>query len=120
MRKPTAVQKLLHRFFMLQPVTAFFSTRAQGIDRAVLGLTKGRYAATEILGWHIIQLTTLGAKTGQPRTGISPSWCWSRKPKSRIPQGGIHLDSQCAGREHSVGVVFRPHTSGADDRQTQL
>lgn len=67
-RKPNAVQKFLHRFFMLPSVTAFFSTRVQGVDRAVLRLTKGRHTATEILGWDIVQLITRGAKSGQPRS----------------------------------------------------
>ena len=66
-RNPNAVQRLLHRFFMLQSVTAFFSTRVQGIDRVVLAFTNGRRTATEILGWNVIQLITLGAKTGQLR-----------------------------------------------------
>jgi deazaflavin-dependent oxidoreductase (nitroreductase family) len=67
-RKPSAFQKLLHRVFMLRPVTEFFATRVHRIDKAILKLTKGKYAGSEILGWNIIQLTTIGAKTGQART----------------------------------------------------
>ena len=67
-RKPNAVQKALHRLFMLQPVTAFFASRVHRIDQAMLTLTKGRYTVTEILGWNVIQLMTLGAKTGQRRS----------------------------------------------------
>ena len=66
--KPNAVQKLLHRFFMLRPVTGFFAPRVHHLDNAVLKLTAGRYTAVEILGWNVIQLTTIGAKTGRPRT----------------------------------------------------
>jgi deazaflavin-dependent oxidoreductase (nitroreductase family) len=68
MRKPNAVQKLLHRFFMLRPVTAFFAPRVHRMDNAILKLTRGKFTATGILGWNIIQLTTIGAKTKQPRT----------------------------------------------------
>lgn len=68
MRKPNAVQKLMHRFFMLRPVTAFFAPRVHHIDKALLKLTGGQFTASEILGWNLIQLTTIGAKTGQPRT----------------------------------------------------
>ena|SRR6266498_3541629 len=65
---PTAFQKLIHRFLMLRPVTAFFAPRIHRIDKVILKLTKGKYTASEVLGWNIIQLTTLGAKTNQPRT----------------------------------------------------
>lgn len=67
MPEPNAVQKLLHRVFMLRSVTAFFAPRVQRIDKAILSLTGGRFTATEILGWNIIQLTTIGAKTNRPR-----------------------------------------------------
>jgi deazaflavin-dependent oxidoreductase (nitroreductase family) len=68
MRRPNAFQKLIHRFFMLRAITAFFAPRVHRIDRLLLRLTGGRFTASEILGWNVIQLTTLGAKTGQPRT----------------------------------------------------
>jgi len=67
-RKPNAFQKLLHRIFMLRPVTEFFAPRVNRIDDAILRLTKGKFTASEILGWNIIQLTTTGAKSGEPRT----------------------------------------------------
>ena len=67
-RRPNAVQKLLHRFFMLRPVTSFFAPRVHRLDHAVLQLTGGKYSAVEILGWNVIQLTTIGAKTGESRT----------------------------------------------------
>jgi len=66
--RPNTFQKLLHRFFMLSSVTAFFVPWIHHVDKAVLKVTKGRYAAAEILGWNIIQLTTIGAKTNQPRS----------------------------------------------------
>jgi deazaflavin-dependent oxidoreductase (nitroreductase family) len=53
---------------MLRPVTAFFAPRVHRIDKAILGLTKGKFTGSEILGWNIIQLTTIGAKTNRPRT----------------------------------------------------
>lgn len=67
-RKPNALQKLIHRFVMWQPVTAFFAPRAHQVDKTILKLTRGKFTLSEILGWDIIQLTTTGAKTGQPRT----------------------------------------------------
>jgi deazaflavin-dependent oxidoreductase (nitroreductase family) len=67
-RKPTALQKLIHRFVMLRPVTAFFAPWIHHLDKAVLKLTRGKYTLSEMIGWDIIELTTLGAKTGQPRS----------------------------------------------------
>ncbi|HUE98236.1 MAG TPA: nitroreductase/quinone reductase family protein [Anaerolineales bacterium] len=66
-RRPNAFQKLIHRFLMLRPVTAFFAPRVHRLDKALLRLTKGKFTGSEILGWNIIQLTTIGAKTLQPR-----------------------------------------------------
>lgn len=67
-RKPTAWQKLIHRFLMLRSITAFFAPWIHHLDRGVLKLTKGRYSLAAVIGWNVIQLTTTGAKTGQPRT----------------------------------------------------
>jgi len=66
--RPNPFQKTLHKFFMLRPVTAFFAPWIHQVDKVILKLTKGKYAISQILGWNIIQLTTLGAKTRQPRT----------------------------------------------------
>ena len=65
---PNAFQKMLHQFLMVRPVTAFFAPWAHNIDKAVLRLTMGRYSLSEFLGWNIVQLTTIGARTGRPRT----------------------------------------------------
>ena len=66
-KRPNAVQRLLHRFLMLRPVTAFFAPRVHHLDKAVLKLTGGKFTAAEILGWAVIQLTTIGAKTNEQR-----------------------------------------------------
>src|SRR5215212_5688618 len=65
---PNAVQTMLHRFFMLRPITAFFAPRVPRIDKAIWKLSKGKYTGSGILGWNIIQLTTIGAKPGQARS----------------------------------------------------
>jgi deazaflavin-dependent oxidoreductase (nitroreductase family) len=67
-RKPNVLQKLIHRFLMLRPVTAFFAPWIHRVDKAALKLTRGKYTLSEMIGWDIIELTTLGAKTGQPRS----------------------------------------------------
>jgi deazaflavin-dependent oxidoreductase (nitroreductase family) len=65
--KPSAFQKMLHQILMLRPVTAFFAPWVHQLDKAILKITNGKYSGSEILGWNIIQLTTIGAKTNQPR-----------------------------------------------------
>lgn len=58
----------MHCFVMLRPVTAFFADKIPIIDQLVLKLTGGIYTISEFAGWNIIQLTTIGAKTGRIRT----------------------------------------------------
>ena len=96
-KKPNMVQRLLHRFLMLRPVTAFFAPRVHHLDKAVFRLTGGRYTAAGILGWDIIQLTTIGARTKQPRT---------------MPLVGVIDDERIAliasnfGREHNPAWYY--------------
>jgi deazaflavin-dependent oxidoreductase (nitroreductase family) len=70
MQPPNAFQRLLHRFIMIKQVTSFFAPRTHLIDGFFLKLTKNKHTLSEILGWNIIQLATLGAKTGKPYTVI--------------------------------------------------
>lgn len=67
-RKPNAFHKFLHRFAMLKPVSAALSVSLYHLDNAVARLTQGRHTITKLIGLPIIQLTTIGAKSGQPRT----------------------------------------------------
>lgn len=96
-KRPNLVQRLLHRFLMLRPVTAFFAPRVHHLDKAVLKLTAGKFTAAEILGWNIIQLTAIGAKTNQRRV---------------MPLVGVFDDEKIAlvassfGREHNPGWYY--------------
>jgi len=67
-RKPNAFQKFIHRFLMLKPVSKFLSVALYRLDKVLIKLTKGKHTVTEVVGLPVIQLTTIGAKTGQPRT----------------------------------------------------
>ncbi len=49
-------------------MTSFFAPRAHRLDKALLGLTKGKFSITGLMGWPIIEITTVGAKTGQFHT----------------------------------------------------
>ncbi|MEK6751887.1 MAG: nitroreductase/quinone reductase family protein [Chloroflexota bacterium] len=66
-RKPNALQKSIHRLLTLKWVSAFLAVFLYRLDATVWKLSGGKHTVTEIVGLPIIQLTTLGAKTGQPR-----------------------------------------------------
>jgi deazaflavin-dependent oxidoreductase (nitroreductase family) len=96
-RQPNGFQKLLHRFFMLRPVTDFFAPRVHRLDNAFLRLTGGKFAAAGILGWDVIHLTTTGAKTLQPRT----------TPLLAVFDGqNIALVASSFGRAHNPGWYY--------------
>jgi hypothetical protein len=87
-RKPNTIQKLLHRLVLLYPVSAFFAPRIHQIDKAILKLTKGQYTASEILGWNIVQLTSIGAKTGQARS-LPLVGLTEKRSRSSLPALGV-------------------------------
>lgn len=66
--RPNAFQRFIHRFLMLNPVSAFMARVLHHLDAIVLRLTRGNHTVTQVVGLPIIQLTTTGAKTGQART----------------------------------------------------
>ncbi|MFN8412460.1 MAG: nitroreductase/quinone reductase family protein [Anaerolineales bacterium] len=66
--KPNALQKFIHRILMLKWVSASLAVILHRLDAIVLKLSKGKHTVTEIVGLPIIQLTTLGAKSGEART----------------------------------------------------
>jgi len=101
MHRPNVIQRWLHRFFMLRPVTAFFAPRVHHLDKALLNLTKGRFTAAELLGWNIVQLTTIGARTNQPRS----------MPLIGMFDGEkIALVASNFGREHNPGWYYNLNT----------
>lgn len=66
--KPNALQKFLHRILMLKWISAFLALVLYRLDGVVLKLTDEKHTVTEMVGLPIIQLTTIGAKTGESRT----------------------------------------------------
>jgi deazaflavin-dependent oxidoreductase (nitroreductase family) len=67
-KTPNAFQKLIHRFLMSRAVSAFLPMILHRADKLILKLTKGKHTVTEIVGLPVIQLTAIGAKTGEART----------------------------------------------------
>lgn len=100
--RPNAVQRLIHQFMLLRPVTAFFANKIHLVDKLVLKWTQGNYTLSEFAGWNIIQLTTIGAKTNQPHT---------------MPLVGLFDDEKIAliatsfGRQHNPGWYYNLKTN---------
>ena len=67
-RKPNAFQRFLHRFLMLRPVSALLARVLHHADNFALRLSRSRWTFAGLVGLPIIQLTTVGAISGQPRT----------------------------------------------------
>ena len=67
-KTPNAFQKIIHRFLMLRPVSAFLAISLYRLDTLVLKISRGKHMTTELAGLPMIQITTTGAKTGKART----------------------------------------------------
>lgn len=68
-RPPNLAQRTVKRIAALAPVAWLLARTLRHLDRAVTHLTGGRTTATSLLtGLPVIYLTTIGAKSGQPRT----------------------------------------------------
>ncbi len=110
-KRPNAFQKNIHSLLMLKWVSAFLAVVLYRLDATVWKLSGGKHTVAEIVGLPIIQLTTIGAKTGQPRTmplvslfdgekialigsnfgrKTNPSWYYNLKanPKCTVQFGG--------------------------------
>lgn len=95
--KQNILQRLVLRIAMIRPVTSFFSEKIHRIDGKVLKLTKGKYTLSEFIGWPVIQITTIGAKTGRPYT----------LPLVGLIDGEeIGLIASSFGRKHNPGWYY--------------
>ncbi|HAV77485.1 MAG TPA: hypothetical protein DCX53_09030 [Anaerolineae bacterium] len=64
---PNSIHRLIHKIAMVRPVTAFFAVTLHRIDGAAMKISGGKFTVSQLAGWTIIQLTTIGAKTGKKR-----------------------------------------------------
>ncbi len=94
---PNSFQKFLHRILMLKWVSAFLSVALHRLDAIALKLSKGKHTVTEFVGLPIIELTTIGAKSGQPRTMPLVSLFDDRK---------IALIGSNFGQKHNPGWYY--------------
>ena len=93
---PNSFQRFLHRFLILKPVSAFLARALQPLDHASLFLTRGKHTVTELVGLPIIELDTLGARTGLRRS----------HPLVGLPDGNkIALIGSNFGRAHHPAWV---------------
>ncbi|NJC95069.1 MAG: nitroreductase family deazaflavin-dependent oxidoreductase [Anaerolineales bacterium] len=95
--KPNAIQKFIHRFLMLRPVSAFLAKVLHHADAFMLRLTRDRHSVAELVGLPIVQLTTVGAKTGirrvVPLVGV-------------LDRETIALIASSFGRKHNPGWYY--------------
>lgn len=95
--RPNALQKLIHRFLLLKPVSTFMSKVLHHADSFLLHLTRGRHTFAEMVGLPIAQLTMTGAKTGKRRTLTLVS----------IPDGNrLALIATNFGQKHNPGWYY--------------
>ncbi len=68
-RPANAAQRLVQAFGSSRPGAWLFSRTLRHLDTAVARVTRGRHSAPELLaGLPVLDLTTTGRKSGQPRT----------------------------------------------------
>ena len=65
MKQPNILQRFIHRVLMIRSVTEFLAPRTKSIDDFFLRITNGKHTLTELAGWNIVQVTTVGMKTGR-------------------------------------------------------
>ena len=63
-----AVQRTMQRIASLRPVAFVFRHTFHHIDRAAVGVLRGRTVSGIVAGVPNIMLTSTGARTGRPRT----------------------------------------------------
>ena len=99
--KPHVIHKLIHQVARVRPVTAFFAVSLHRMDKFVLKISGGKFTVAQLAGWTIIQLTTVGAKSGQKRT----------TPLIASMDGErIGLIASSFGRKHNPGWYYNLKT----------
>lgn len=119
--QPNLLHRVNTRIAASKPGAWFFSKTVQALDGAVAKLSKGRTSATEVLaGMPVLQVTTTGRKSGQPRVApliavpidddlallgtnfggpTTPAWVYNLEADAR---------ATVAYRDRSLDVVARP------------
>jgi len=89
--------KVSQRFFSWRPVTTLLAPILQYVDTFFLRLSGGRWDITHLAGLPVIEVTAIGAKSGQART----------LPLTGLPDGDkFVLIASNFGREHNPGWYY--------------
>jgi deazaflavin-dependent oxidoreductase (nitroreductase family) len=119
-RLPNRVQRLIQRVAGSRPGAWLFSLTLRRLDRALLRMTAGHRSVTSALaGLPVIELTTVGVRTGRPRStfllGIpfeealavaGANFAQARQPRW-VTNLAAHPHAEVAYRGRTVRVVAR-------------
>ncbi len=99
--QPNAVQRAVHVITRTKAGSWLFARTLHHLDRPVLRFSHGRYSLTSILaGLPVVMVTTLGAKSGQPRS----------LPLVAIPDGeSVILIASNFGQRHHPAWYYNLH-----------
>lgn len=129
---PNILQQAARKVVGLAPVSAVMSRTMHHLDRRVLRWSNGRYSAASLMtGLPIINLTAVGAKSGEPRTvplvaipdgdqliliasnwgkPQHPSWYYNVKANPKVTVGS-------AGRDGSTTRFYEVRELAGDERE---
>ncbi len=99
--RPNAAQRTLHILTRTRAGSWFFARTLHHFDRPMLRLSHGRYSLTSVLaGLPVVAVTTIGAKSGRPRT----------LPLVAIPEGeNVILIASNFGRQYHPAWYYNLH-----------
>ena len=66
--RPNTFQRIIHHFLMLNAVSALLARILPSLDEFARRLTREKHTVTELVGLPMIELETLGARTGKRRS----------------------------------------------------
>ena len=90
-------QRAFQRFLMSRPATAFVQRILHHVDAILLRISAGRLDVTRLSGLPVVEIITIGAKSGMPRS----------LPLAGFPDGNnIILIASNFGRAHHPGWYF--------------
>jgi len=128
-RAPNLLQRLVQAFGSTRPGAWFFSHTLRHLDNAIGRLTKGRTSGPELLaGLAVLDLTTTGRKSGQPRTshlisvpiGDTLALLGTNFGQASTPAWVLNLEASpratVAYRGATAEVVARPATDAEQEQ----
>ena len=101
--RPNAFQRGLQPILRAKASSWFLARTLHHFDRPVLRLSRGRYSVTSLLaGLPVVTVTTIGAKSGQPRS----------LPLIAVPDGSdVILIASNFGQKHHPAWYYNLHAN---------